>query len=127
MYRTILFGMGNVGWCRAFSAGLLRNSSPFDALSYKQKKEITLKNKFLRDFLFFVCDPCRIQTCNPHIRSVVLYSVELTDHCFFSKASAKVLLFFDMTKYFGKKMQNNLILLLFVVLSEQNKRYFLNT
>ena len=24
---------------------------------------------------------------------------------FFSKASAKVLLFFDMTKYFGKKMQ----------------------
>ena len=25
------------------------------------------------------CDPCRIQTCNPHIRSVVLYSVELMD------------------------------------------------
>ena len=24
-------------------------------------------------------DPCRIQTCNPHIRSVVLYSVELMD------------------------------------------------
>ena len=47
----------------------------------------------------FFCDPCRIQTCNPHIRSVVLYSVELTDHCF-SKADAKVLLFFDMTKFF---------------------------
>ena len=89
-------------------------------------KKITLKNKFLRDFLF-CCDPCRIQTCNPHIRSVVLYSVELTDHYFFSKASAKVLLFFDMTKYFGKKMQNNLILLLFVVLSEQKKRYFFST
>ena len=69
---------------------------------------------------FFVCDPCRIQTCNPHIRSVVLYSVELTDHCF-SKASAKVLLFFDMTKYFGKKMQNNLKLLLFVVPNEQKR------
>ena len=55
---------------------------------------------------FFVCDPCRIQTCNPHIRSVVLYSVELTDHCFFSKASAKVLLFFDMTKFLSKKLQN---------------------
>ena len=27
------------------------------------------------------CDPCRIQTCNPHIRSVVLYSVELMDPC----------------------------------------------
>ena len=26
-----------------------------------------------------ICDPCRIQTCNPHIRSVVLYSVELMD------------------------------------------------
>ena len=31
------------------------------------------------------CDPCRIQTCNPHIRSVVLYSVELTDHASFRK------------------------------------------
>ena len=51
----------------------------------------------------FLCDPCRIQTCNPHIRSVVLYSVELTDHCF-SKATAKVLLFFEMTKFFCKKM-----------------------
>ena len=30
-------------------------------------------------------DPCRIQTCNPHIRSVVLYSVELMDHCFKKK------------------------------------------
>ena len=27
----------------------------------------------------FTRDPCRIQTCNPHIRSVVLYSVELMD------------------------------------------------
>ena len=69
-------------------------------------------------------DPCRIQTCNPHIRSEVHYSVELTDHCF-SKASAKVLLFFDMTKYFGKKMQNNLKLLLFVVLNEQKGTIFL--
>ena len=120
------------------------------------------------------CDPCRIQTCNPHIRSVVLYSVELMDQerspvkrekrpppkrafplllktlrCgrdsnsretlaqlltffliinqlvgnfkyhstlgrlvpisgsffFFSKASAKVLLFFELCKFFGKKMQ----------------------
>ena len=49
------------------------------------------------------CDPCRIQTCNPHIRSVVLYSVELTDHCF-SKAGAKLLLFFELTKFFSKKV-----------------------
>ena len=32
----------------------------------------------MRLFLL-LCDPCRIQTCNPHIRSVVLYSVELMD------------------------------------------------
>ena len=70
----------------------------------------TKKTAIQRSF----CDPCRIQTCNPHIRSVVLYSVELTDHCF-SKAGAKVLLFFDMTKFFNKKVQNNRILLLFVL------------
>ena len=99
-------------------AGFLRNPSPVDAMSYKQKTKSRLRiNSCV--ISFFVCDPCRIQTCNPHIRSVVLYSVELTDHCF-SKAGAKVLLFFDMTKYFGKKMQNNLILLLFVVQNEQN-------
>ena len=60
------------------------------------------------------CDPCRIQTCNPHIRSVVLYSVELMDpevsyspYCasVFSKAGAKVLLFFELCKFFGKKMR----------------------
>ena len=44
---------------------------------YKQKKlpEVVSDS-------FLLCDPCRIQTCNPHIRSVVLYSVELMDHCF---------------------------------------------
>ena len=49
-----------------------------------------------------LCDPCRIQTCNPHIRSVVLYSVELMDPkiTFFRKSAAKVLLFFDMCKFF---------------------------
>ena len=51
------------------------------------------------------CDPCRIQTCNPHIRSVVLYSVELTDHCFVSKAGAKVLQKIHIRKFFKGKMQ----------------------
>ena len=59
-------------------------------------------------YLTSLRDPCRIQTCNPHIRSVVLYSVELMDR--FSKAGAKVLHFFDMTKYFGKKNQKKFIL-----------------
>ncbi len=34
---------------------------------------------------FFFRDLCRIQTCNPHIRSVVLYSVELIGHTSFRK------------------------------------------
>ncbi len=59
-------------------------------------------------YLTSLRDPCRIQTCNPHIRSVVLYSVELMDR--FLKAGAKVLHFFDMTKYFGKKNQKKFIL-----------------
>ena len=115
--------MGSVGWFVQDFFVIHRPSTRY--LTNKKKKSRLRINSCV--ISFFVCDPCRIQTCNPHIRSVVLYSVELTDHCFFSKASAKVLLFFDMTKYFGKKMQNNLILLLFVVLSEQNKRYFFST
>ena len=56
-----------------------------------------------------LCDPCRIQTCNPHIRSVVLYSVELMDPKFpiFRKSAAKVLLFFDMCKFFCIFLQKN--------------------
>ena len=60
-------------------AGFLRNPSPFGVTSYKQNKKSAIKNKFSSHFFRFACDPCRIQTCNPHIRSVVLYSVELMD------------------------------------------------
>ena len=42
----------------------------------------------------------------------------------FSKASAKVLLFFDMTKYFSKKMQKSSIFLYFCCFLGQNKRFF---
>ena len=55
----------------------------FYGLSVKQQRdrEHTYKKTTYRSFdkLFFSCDPSRIPTCNPHIRSVVLYSVELTD------------------------------------------------
>ena len=44
----------------------------------------------------FYCDRDRIQTCNPHIRSVVLYSVELRSH-FFTLASAKIMPFFEIS------------------------------
>ena len=72
-----------------------------NAFFYKNVRFLAIKKNRLRDSS---CDPCRIQTCNPHIRSVVLYSVELMDRTF-SKKRAKVLLFFDMCKYFRKKMQ----------------------
>ncbi len=101
-------------------------------------KKNALESKLSGAFSVLYCDPCRIQTCNPHIRSVVLYSVELMDlrrnllatnlsftrqkrspqlllfafetlqflrdvlvkdHSF-SKAAAKVLLFFELPKYF---------------------------
>ena len=95
-------------------------SSPPSVLISLQFERLLLKAIFESPLLdkkattlSWLRDPCRIQTCNPHIRSVVLYSVELTDHCSFSKAGAKVLLFFDMTKYFCKKVQFLCIFLLF--------------
>lgn len=46
-------------------------------------------------------DRDRIQTYNPHIRSVVLYSVELRSHL--SLASAKIRLFFNLAMRILKK------------------------
>ena len=48
--------------------------------------------------LFLFCDSGGIQTHNPHIRSVVLYSVELRNQRWI--ASAKVSLFFIPAKLF---------------------------
>ena len=68
--------------CFVYPAGLLRNPLPSPwASSANQNKKISLESKLSDEILFLVCDPCRIQTCNPHIRSVVLYSVELMDPC----------------------------------------------
>ena len=53
---------------------------PFGVKSYKYKqRKMRLRVNSQTHFLVYPCDPCRIQTCNPHIRSVVLYSVELMD------------------------------------------------
>ena len=49
-------------------------------------------------------DRDRIQTYNPHIRSVVLYSVELRSHL--SLASAKIRLFFNLAMRILKKNRN---------------------
>lgn len=59
-------------------------------------------NILLSGSFYHYCDRDRIQTCNPHIRSVVLYSVELRSH--FSLASAKIRLIFNYTK---EKAQKN--------------------
>ena len=71
MYRIILYGMG-----RTLCAGFLRNPSPFDAISYKQKKEITLKNEFLRDFFFLFVIRAGFKPATP--TSVVWYSIQLS-------------------------------------------------
>ncbi len=71
-----------------------------------QKKE---SNLLETNKLLLLCDPGGAQTHNPHIRSVVLYSIELQDQqMLFGFATAKVMLFLKPTKqkwtFFQKKM-----------------------
>ena len=61
------------------------------------------------------------RTRDPNLGKVVLYQLSyfrnlffnylLKEHRFFSKAGAKVLLFFELTKFFRKKMQKSCIFL----------------
>ena len=70
---------GHVGFIE-YHAGFLHNPSALAVGEFsKPKTKIALESELSDAILFSVCDPCRIQTCNPHIRSVVLYSVELMD------------------------------------------------
>ncbi len=59
---------------------------PSKSVKIKTKERYNLLNN--SDVVAFISDPCRIQTCNPHIRSVVLYSVELMDP--FQKEKARI-------------------------------------
>ncbi len=53
-------------------------------------------------------DSYRIQTCNLLIRSQMLYSVELANHALrFRFASAKLLPFFILCKFFSKNLSIN--------------------
>ena len=49
----------------------------------------------------------------PAPKAGILTGLNYYPHTSFSKAGAKVLLFFDMTKYFSKKMQKNMHFLWF--------------
>ena len=49
----------------------------------------------------------------PAPKAGILTGLNYIPHTSFSKASAKVLLFFDMTKYFARKMQKKCILCYF--------------
>ena len=62
------------------------------------------------------------RTRDPDLGKVVLYqlsyhrillSKSMEDHHFLSKAGAKVLLFYDMCKFFGEKMQKKYHFLIF--------------
>jgi hypothetical protein len=65
-------------------------------------KEKASQSKRITTLLLYG-DRDRIQTCNPHIRSVVLYSVELRSHL--SLASAKIRLFFNLAMRILKKIE----------------------
>ena len=67
--------------------------------------------------ILFLCDPCRIQTCNLLIRSQMLYSVELRGRCPFIDA-AKVHFFFIVRQ---KKIKKKIFLF---VLRYQKKCIF---
>ncbi len=73
-----------------------------------KKKESTTNicSGFLKN-----CDRDRIQTCNPHIRSVVLYSVELRSH-FFAFASAKIVLLFIPAKRNCRFLEENFAIII---------------
>ena len=45
-------------------------------------------------------DPAGIRTPDPQLRRLLLYPAELRDHHIFSNSRAKVLLFFEMCKFF---------------------------
>ena len=57
-------------------AGFLRNPSPFDAMSYKQKKEITQEFILKRDFFFLFVIRAGFKPATP--TSVVWYSIQLS-------------------------------------------------
>ena len=60
----------------------------------------------------------------PAPKAGILTGLNYIPHTSFSKASAKVLLFFDMTKYFGKKMQKKCYFLNFCRFQTQKWVFF---
>ena len=74
------------------------NQRHVTAIFIKKKREKHISSLFL-------CDSCRIQTCNLLIRSQMLYSVELRSHLLFSrslslKSDCKDTKFFQMHQIF---------------------------
>ena len=66
----------------------------------------------LRMSFFWVTSGARTHDTRNH--NPMLCQLSYSHHvCYLSKAGAKVLLFFDMTKYFAKKMSRILLLLIF--------------
>ena len=79
---------------------------------YKKRNSLLIS-----ELLQFLGDPCRIQTCNPHIRSVVLYSVELMDlfsAFLIEKRVQKYCFFFIYANKKCKKYKKNVNLFVYV-------------
>ena len=70
----------------------------------KSTKPYTTKKDAFSSVFFWVDSGARTHDTRNH--NPMLCQLSYNHHiAFLSKASAKVLLFFDMTKYFGKKMR----------------------
>ena len=69
------------------------------------------KKRVLKQELSF-CDSAGARTQDPILKRDVLYLLSYLIPTFFPKSTAKLLLFFDITKYFDKKVLKICVLLL---------------
>ncbi len=57
---------------------------------------------------FFVCREDRIRTCDHLVPNQAFYRTELLPDAFFTKATAKLQLFFDIAKFIYRKMKKKI-------------------
>ena len=83
-----------------------------------------IKKKLLKSFFFRLSGWRDSNSRPPAPKAGILTGLNYIPHTSFSKASAKVLLFFDMTKYFQKKMQKKCIFFEISVFLRNFARFF---
>ncbi len=76
----------------------------YNTIPYKSNCALYIKKRNSSEFLFRLSGWRDSNSRPPAPKAGILTGLNYIPHTSFSKASAKVLLFFDMTKYFLKKM-----------------------